>query len=68
MLDEYSYAYHQEFENSKKQKITIIGTYVCIVYLVRVLVPGTRTYDTRDPFSNADMLDTIWVCDVVGVV
>ena len=56
--------------NSKIQKkyIYILGTYVRIVYLVRVLVPGTRTYGTRDPFSNTDMLDTIRGCDVVGVV
>ena len=58
----------QKFKNSKfqkKKKITR-GTYVRIV-----LVPGTSTwysYKNRDPFSNADMLDTIRVCDVVGVV
>ena len=78
ILYEYSYAY-QEFKNSKK----LLGTYVrCMllfshinsckkirgVYRVRVLVPGTRTYDSRDPFSNADKLDTIRVCDVMGVV
>ena len=65
ILYEYSYAY-QEFKKKKKKKI--LGTYVRIVYLVRVLVPGTLTYDTRDPFSNDEMLDTIRGCDVVGVV